>query len=109
LQGKEAWNAWAEKMLAGRKAMEADGRWTAEEEKWIEESRADFSRCLFSKRQREKQRRMMAQPELLSNRFPLMKMRSISAASFFPARGCPKRSVSWEEDRFPGAGPAYEP
>jgi hypothetical protein len=26
LQGKEAWNAWAAKMLAERKAMEADGR-----------------------------------------------------------------------------------
>ena len=27
LRGKEAWNAWATKMLAERKAMEADGRW----------------------------------------------------------------------------------
>jgi hypothetical protein len=26
LQGREAWNAWAEKMLAEKKAMEADGR-----------------------------------------------------------------------------------
>jgi hypothetical protein len=28
LQGKEAWNAWAGAMLAERKAMEAEGRWT---------------------------------------------------------------------------------
>jgi hypothetical protein len=26
LQGREAWNAWAEKMLAEPKAMETDGR-----------------------------------------------------------------------------------
>ena len=30
LEGREAWNAWAEARLAERKAMEADGRWSAE-------------------------------------------------------------------------------
>jgi Pentapeptide repeats (9 copies) len=69
LQGKKAWNAWAEKMLAERKAMEADGRWAAErrpgwavERKypwdklepkneetgaWIEAAAADLSHCRF--------------------------------------------------------------
>jgi hypothetical protein len=50
LQGKEAWNAWAEKMLAERKAMEADGRWNAEEDEWSEKAEADFSHCLFAVR-----------------------------------------------------------
>ncbi|MFY9641037.1 MAG: hypothetical protein WA384_07620 [Rhodomicrobium sp.] len=30
LQGREAWNAWARKMLAGRKALETAGRWSTE-------------------------------------------------------------------------------
>jgi Pentapeptide repeats (9 copies) len=60
LQGREAWNAWAERMLAERKAMEADGRWAAETaaagylasknaetRSWINAAQADFSRCLF--------------------------------------------------------------
>jgi hypothetical protein len=61
LQGKEAWNAWAEKMLAERRAMEADGRWAAkydfldralkakndETRIWMESAAADFSRCVF--------------------------------------------------------------
>jgi hypothetical protein len=33
LRGREAWNAWAEKMLAERKAMEEDGRWAAEKDR----------------------------------------------------------------------------
>ena len=37
-QGKDAWNAWAEEMLAERKAMEADGRWSAEREPWGDRS-----------------------------------------------------------------------
>ena len=58
LQGKEAWNAWAEQMLAERKAMEADGRWSAEQDAfgdlipnndetlaWMDGASADFSRC----------------------------------------------------------------
>jgi hypothetical protein len=32
LKGKEAWNAWAEDMLAKRKTLEADGRWAAEKD-----------------------------------------------------------------------------
>jgi hypothetical protein len=59
LQGKEAWNVWAKKMFAGRKAMEADGRWAAEKDAfdekpkndetraWLVAAAADFSRCLF--------------------------------------------------------------
>jgi Pentapeptide repeats (9 copies) len=60
LQGKDAWNAWAEKMLAERKAMEADGRWAEDKEiggnillgndqtyAWKSGAAADFSRCLF--------------------------------------------------------------
>lgn len=30
LQGREAWNAWAEKMLAERRVLEANGRWQVE-------------------------------------------------------------------------------
>jgi hypothetical protein len=54
------WNAWAEARLAERRAMEADGRWAAEEDwkgdlepqnddtrAWMENAKADFSRCLF--------------------------------------------------------------
>ena len=60
LEGREAWNAWAEARLAERKAMEADGRWSAEKDlsgtleakndetrAWMESAAADFSRCLF--------------------------------------------------------------
>jgi uncharacterized protein YjbI with pentapeptide repeats len=64
LQGKEAWNAWAEQMLAERKAMEADGRWRLEKDdfgnlkplnyetgKWIMVATvADFSNCQFVER-----------------------------------------------------------
>ncbi|MGO9485308.1 MAG: pentapeptide repeat-containing protein [Rhodomicrobium sp.] len=57
---KAHWNAWAEALLAKRKAMEADGRWFAykdwkgdleakneETRAWMEAATADFSRCLF--------------------------------------------------------------
>ncbi|MGA7322937.1 MAG: hypothetical protein WBX25_00265, partial [Rhodomicrobium sp.] len=60
LQGREAWNAWANEMLSERKTMEADGRWAAdvaaagnlapknaEPRSWMDAARADFSRCLF--------------------------------------------------------------
>jgi hypothetical protein len=63
LQGQEAWKAWAEKMLAERKAMEADGRWRLEKDdsrnlgplnyetgKWIMVTSADFSNCRFVER-----------------------------------------------------------
>jgi Pentapeptide repeats (9 copies) len=57
---KARWNAWAEPLLAERKAMETDGRWAAEKalwgslepqnaetRAWLEKAAADFSRCLF--------------------------------------------------------------
>ena len=60
LQGRKAWNAWAEQMLAERKALEAAGRWSTKKQPggglepkneetraWMEASTADFSRCLF--------------------------------------------------------------
>ena len=60
LEGREAWNAWAEARLAECKAMEADGRWSAEKDllgtleakndetrAWMQSAAADFSRCLF--------------------------------------------------------------
>ena len=60
---KAHWNAWAEARLAERKAMEADGRWSAEKHPWgtleakndetrawMESAAADFSRCLFLER-----------------------------------------------------------
>jgi hypothetical protein len=60
LQGRKAWNTWAENMLAERKAMEEDGRWAEERmpwgalelkndetRAWTDAVRADFSRCLF--------------------------------------------------------------
>jgi Pentapeptide repeats (9 copies) len=60
LQGREAWNAWAEEMLCERKAMEAAGHWAVGEDAsgklegkndetraWMGAAAADFSRCLF--------------------------------------------------------------
>ena len=60
LLGREAWNAWAERMLAQRKALEDAGRWAAEKDfrgdlkpnndetrAWMEAAAAIFSRCLF--------------------------------------------------------------
>ncbi len=57
---KAHWNAWADALLAGRKALEAEGAWAAEKDwfgslepkneetrKWMERAAADFSRCLF--------------------------------------------------------------
>ena len=61
---KEHWNAWAEDMLAKRKALEESGAWAvewvverfpflpnqaknAETRAWMEEAEASFSRCLF--------------------------------------------------------------
>jgi len=54
------WNAWAESLLAERKAMEADGRWAAEKGRcgklepqneetraWMTKAAADLSRCRF--------------------------------------------------------------
>ncbi len=60
LRGRDAWNAWAEKMPGERQALEADGGWAAEldwrgvleprSEKtraWMEEAMADFSEAAF--------------------------------------------------------------
>src|SRR5262249_25310965 len=47
LQGKEAWNAWAKKKLAERKALEEAGRWQEEKDSWSDTANADFSDCLF--------------------------------------------------------------
>ncbi len=57
---KAHWNAWAEGLLAERKAMESDGRWAAKEvwsgglkpknveiQSWMDKAAADFSGCLF--------------------------------------------------------------
>ena len=52
---RECWNAWAEDMLAKRKALEKSGTWAVEQVKpknaetraWMEEADANFSRCLF--------------------------------------------------------------
>jgi uncharacterized protein YjbI with pentapeptide repeats len=43
LQGQEAWNSWAEKMLAERETLLADGRWTAASDEWVATATADFS------------------------------------------------------------------
>ena len=60
LQGREAWNAWAERTFAERKELEAAGRWSTEKQPkgdleprneetraWMEAATADFSQCLF--------------------------------------------------------------
>ena len=58
---KAHWNAWADDLLAGRKAMEASGAWKSElgapwerergqnpeTRAWLEKAATDFSRCLF--------------------------------------------------------------
>ena len=41
------WNAWAESLLAQCKAIEADGHWAAERDRWSDKAATDFSRCLF--------------------------------------------------------------
>jgi uncharacterized protein YjbI with pentapeptide repeats len=60
LQGREAWNAWAEKMLAERKSLEGSGRWAVERDlagvfqprneesaNWVAAAKADFSDIAF--------------------------------------------------------------
>jgi len=49
---KAHWNAWAKALLAERKAMEADGRWSFESKNdatrdWHSRAETDFSFCLF--------------------------------------------------------------
>ena len=52
---KAHWNAWAEPLLAERKAMEADGRWAAEKDAWRS-----------SKPKNEETRAWMEKPRLTS-------------------------------------------
>jgi hypothetical protein len=61
LKGREAWNEWANALLAERKAMEEAGAWKSsreyswkpekgenpETQAWLEKASASFSRCLF--------------------------------------------------------------
>lgn len=56
-QGKDAWNAWADRMLAKRKALEEAGEWridwrgVGENEKtkiWLEAAKADFDKRIFA-------------------------------------------------------------
>jgi hypothetical protein len=58
---KAHWNAWAEPLLAERKALEASGAWVSrrdyswepetgrnfETQAWLDKAAANFSRCLF--------------------------------------------------------------
>jgi hypothetical protein len=59
-QGREAWNAWAGKMLAERRALKQSGRWYSkkspwfgfktggkEMRAWMARAEADFSYCVF--------------------------------------------------------------
>jgi hypothetical protein len=65
-RGQEAWNAWAEDMLAKRKQLEASSLWALEKDSdgefkpknaetraWINAAKADFSGCLFLVQQRQ--------------------------------------------------------
>lgn len=60
-QGREAWNAWSERLLAERKRLEEAGSWCIERDhygflepnnnetrNWMEAATADFSRCIFA-------------------------------------------------------------
>ncbi len=60
LEGREAWNAWAEDMLAARRTLEADGLWAAKRnssghlepqnagtDAWMRAAAAIFSFCVF--------------------------------------------------------------
>ena len=97
---KAHWNAWAEPLLAERKAMEADGRWAAEKRwgdlepknaetrAWMEKAAVLFSRCLFlvrgvegTKRQREKKEEN-GDASRLSNQFSLRETRDFSGLFF---------------------------
>jgi len=66
LQGREAWNVWAETMLAERKALEDAGTWKSgpnllhpdmergknlQTQAWLDKALADFSHCLFLTRE----------------------------------------------------------
>ncbi len=42
-QGKDAWNKWANGMLAEKKRLKEAGKWEAEKDRWEDEAKADFS------------------------------------------------------------------
>ena len=93
LKGREAWNAWAEGLLAERKALEAAGTWKSrrrncpwrrekgenpETQAWLDKAFADFSRCLFlvqgrrgPRRRRKKEQKKARTAARLSNQFSL--------------------------------------
>ncbi len=98
---KAHWNAWAEGLLAERKAMEADGRWAAVESlvpRRTPKSAPGWKRprpispaVSFSygwrrepKRPQEKKKRTKTASRL-SNQFSLRETARVSPASFFPA------------------------
>ncbi len=72
LQGREAWNAWAEKMLAEQRTMQEMGLWAAESPSgvlraknnethlWAERAKAEFSDVTFGLRQPEAARSGLA-------------------------------------------------
>jgi uncharacterized protein YjbI with pentapeptide repeats len=48
LRGREAWNAWAEKMLAQQDALRADSHSVSSADTWDSSSKVDFSFCEFA-------------------------------------------------------------
>jgi uncharacterized protein YjbI with pentapeptide repeats len=58
-EGRDAWNAWAKEMLAGRAELEAARKWAvgweeglnSETRNWLEKARADFSAASLGRRQ----------------------------------------------------------
>ncbi len=96
LKGREAWNAWAEGLLAEREAMEAAGTWKShrrlefpwwreegqnlETEAWLNRAFADFSRCLFHV---QKQKRTEgAADESKADGFPVTPTKSIQLEAY---------------------------
>lgn len=41
-QGRDAWNAWAEDLLAERERLEAVGEWETAKEEWEDRAQVDF-------------------------------------------------------------------
>ncbi len=73
LQGREAWNTWAEKMLAERKVSEAAPEWTAmwdllggldEPRGWSNAAAVDFSQCHFLVRGTEEANKKSGEPQI---------------------------------------------
>ncbi len=102
---KAHWNAWAEPLLAERKAMEADGRWAAEKDwmgdlepknakthGWMDKAEADLPPLSISctggagnqKRQREKSKKRTATANRPSNQSSLRETRADFSGFIFP-------------------------